>query len=65
MSTVKEIEAAMTKLSADELAEVREFLGQLEEDKLELSDACKASLERAERDIAEGRVRVRTVGGPA
>lgn len=65
MSTVKEIEAAMTKLSAEELAEVREFLGQLEEDKLELSDACKASLERAERDIAEGRVRVRTVGGPA
>ena len=55
----------MTKLSPEELAEVREFLGQLEEDKLELSDACKASLERAERDIAEGRVRVRTVGGPA
>ena len=65
MSTVKEIEAAMTKLSAEEMDEVREFMGQLEEDKLELSDACKASLERAERDIAEGRVRVRTVGGPA
>lgn len=61
MSTVKEIEAAMTKLSAEELAVVREFLGQLEEDKLEMTDSFKAAIEEGERDIAAGRVRIRQV----
>jgi predicted outer membrane protein len=61
MSTVKEIEAAITKLTPQELEEVREFVEQVAEDQLELSDACKASIQRAEQDIAEGRVRIRTV----
>ena len=61
MSTVKEIEAAIVKLSPEELAAVREFVEQVAEDQLELTDEFKAAIEAGERDIAEGRVRIRQV----
>lgn len=61
MSTVKEIEAAIVKLSPEELVAVREFVEQVAEDQLELTDEFKAAIEAGERDIAEGRVRIRQV----
>ena len=61
MSTVKEIEAAIVKLSPEELAAVREFVEQFAEDQLEMTDAFKSAIAEGERDIAEGRVRIRQV----
>jgi predicted transcriptional regulator len=61
MSTVKEIEEAIVKLSPEELAAVREFVEQVAEDQLELTDEFKAAIEAGERDIAAGRVRIRQV----
>ena len=58
MSTVQEIEKAMELLTTAELIELRERLDALVEDELELSDEFKASIERGQRDIAEGRVRI-------
>ena len=58
MSTVQEIGKAMEQLTTAELIELRERLDALVEDELELSDEFKASIERGQRDIAEGRVRI-------
>lgn len=58
MSTVQEIEKAMQQLTTAELIELRERLDALVEDELELSEEFKASIERGQRDIAEGRVRI-------
>ena len=58
MSTVQEIEKAMQQLTTEELIELRERLDALVEDELELTDEFKASIERGQRDIAEGRVRI-------
>ncbi len=59
MSTVKEIESAITKLSLEEQRAVREWLEDLIEDQLELTDEVKAKLDQARHDIAEGRFRTR------
>ncbi|MFM8469944.1 MAG: hypothetical protein ACKODH_08240 [Limisphaerales bacterium] len=61
MSTVKEIEEAIVKLSPEELAAVREFVEQFAEDQLEMTDAFKAAIAEGEQDIAAGRVRIRQV----
>ena len=61
MSTVKEIEEAIVKLSPEDLAAVREFVEQVAEDQLEMTDEFKAAIEAGERDIASGRVRIRQV----
>jgi|688.fasta_scaffold404437_3 predicted transcriptional regulator len=58
MRTVQEIEKAMQQLTTAELIELRERLDALVEDELELSEEFKASIERGQRDIAEGRVRI-------
>jgi t-SNARE complex subunit (syntaxin) len=59
MSTVQEIEAAIPKLSPAEIARLRDWLDELVEQQLELTDAVKAELDEAKRDIAAGRVRTR------
>ena len=59
MSTVQEIKTAIPNLSTQELAELKEWLDDFFEDPLELSDEFKAKLEEAERDIHEGRYRIR------
>ena len=59
MSTLQEIEAAVPKLSAREVAELRAWLDDYLEDRLELNETVKSELEEARRDIAEGRVTVR------
>lgn len=61
MSTVIEVKSAIKKFTPAELAEVREFVEQVAEDQLEMTDAFKAAIAEGERDIAEGRVRIRQV----
>ena len=49
----------MRKLSPAQQQELREWLENLLEDRLELTDAFKAEIEAGKKDIAEGRVRIR------
>ena len=59
MSTLKEIEAAIPKLTPREIAELRAWLDDNFEDSLELADHVKAELDEARSDIAAGRTRTR------
>lgn len=59
MSTVKEIESAIQKLSPNEVKELLEWIQDHLEDKLEMTDEFRASIERGKQDIAAGRTRVR------
>ncbi len=54
MSTVKEIESALNGLSLEEKQAVRDWLDDLIEDQLEVSDEFKAKIQRAKREIADG-----------
>ena len=54
MSTVKEIESAITKLSVEEMQSIRDWLEDFIEDQLEVSDAFKAKIARAKQEIAGG-----------
>jgi hypothetical protein len=58
MSTVAEIEAAISRLSLQQAAEVGEWLEQWLEDQRELAPEFIASIERGKADIAAGRSRV-------
>ena len=61
MSTVKEIEAALARLSVQDLQAVRDWLDDFMEDQLEVSNEFKAKIERAQSEIAQGiHSRVRT-----
>lgn len=59
MSTIQEIEQAVTHLSPQELTALREWFDNYCEDQLELTDEVKAKLDEARRDIREGRYRTR------
>ena len=54
MSTVKEIESALTVLSLEEKQSVRDWLDDLIEDQLEISDEFKTKIQRAKQEIADG-----------
>ena len=54
MSTVKEIEEAIPKLSRVEVEALRAWLDDYLEDQLELSDEVKAKLDQSHREIAAG-----------
>ncbi|MGH7968468.1 MAG: hypothetical protein ACREIC_07030 [Limisphaerales bacterium] len=54
MSTVKEIESALAKLSVHDLQAVRDWLDDFIEDQLEVADAFKAKVQRAQAEIAQG-----------
>jgi hypothetical protein len=54
MSTVKEIESAISGLSLTEMQAVRDWLEDLIEDQLEVSDEFKAKIQRANQDILAG-----------
>ncbi len=54
MSSVKEIESALTRLSLEELQTVRDWLDDFIEDQLEVSEEFKAKIQRAKREIADG-----------
>ena len=58
MSTVAEIETAISQLRLEQAAEVSEWLEQWLEDQRELSPEFVASIERGKADIAAGRVRI-------
>ena len=58
MSTVAEIEAAISKLPLEQAEELNEWLKQWLEDQRELSPEFIASIERGKADIAAGRTRV-------
>ncbi len=54
MSTVQDIEAAIPKLSQEELTRFREWFENYLEDQLELTDEVKARIEDSRREIAAG-----------
>jgi len=59
MKTLEQIEAEVQKLSPHEQEQLREWLENLLEDRLELKDEFKAEIEAGKKDIAEGRYRIR------
>lgn len=59
MSTVKDIESAIQRLSPAEVKELLNWIEDYLEDELEMTDEFKASIERGKQDIAAGRTRVR------
>ena len=63
MSTVKEIESALVKLTLDEKQAVRDLLDDLIEAQLEVSEVFKAKVERAKQEIAvTGRIKITHFG---
>ena len=64
VSTVQEIEQAISRLSPEEMRLVRDWLENQLEDRLPLTDEFKGRIEDSERQMKEGR-RPRTRSGPA
>jgi hypothetical protein len=54
VSTVKEIQAAIPKLSLTEIEQIRTWIDDYLEDQLELADQVKAKLDQSRREIAAG-----------
>ena len=54
MSSVKEIESELAKLSLEEKEAIRDWLDDIIEDQLEISDEFKAKIDRARKEIADG-----------
>ena len=59
MKTIEQVEADVRRLSPKEQEELRDWLENLLEDRLELKEEFKSEIEAGKRDIAEGRVRIR------
>jgi len=58
MSMLEQVKEQVKRLSAAEQEALRDWLDNMLEDELEFTDEFKAKIERAKRDIAEGRGRV-------
>ena len=54
MSSVQEIESAILQLPPEQMRQVHEWLENLLEDQLEMTDEFKAGIERSERELAQG-----------
>jgi hypothetical protein len=54
MSTVQEIESAITKLPLEKKEALRDWLDETIEEQLEVSDEFKAKVRRARKEIAAG-----------
>ena len=54
VTTVKEIEAAIPRLSRAEVEELRAWIDDFLEDQLEITDEVKAKLDESRREIASG-----------
>jgi len=54
MNTVKEIQAAIPKLSREEIEQIRTWIDEYLEDHLELTNEVKAKLDQSRREIAVG-----------
>jgi hypothetical protein len=62
MSTVQEIENAISRLSPEEMRLVRDWLENQLEDRLPMTDEFKGRIESSERQMSEGqRPRTRSV----
>jgi hypothetical protein len=59
MSTVKEIQAAIPKLSREEIEQIRTWINDYLEDQFELTDDVKAKLNQSRREIAAGQYTTR------
>ena len=59
MSTVKEIQAALPKLSREEIEQIRTWIDDYLEDNFELTDDVKAKLDQSRREIAAGQYTTR------
>ena len=54
MSTVQEIESAITKLPLEKKEALRDWLDEAIEEQLEVSDEFKTKIQRARQEIAAG-----------
>jgi hypothetical protein len=54
MSTVQEIESAISRLSPEEMRLVRDWLENQLEDRLEMTDEFKGRINSSERQMADG-----------
>ncbi len=59
MSTVQEIEAALPRLSRAEIEQIRAWIDDYLEERLELTDEVKARLDQSRREIEEGQYTTR------
>ena len=59
MPTLEQIENQVKQLTKAEQEALRDWLENMLEDELEMTDEFKAKIERGEHDIREGRVRIR------
>jgi hypothetical protein len=59
MSTVEDIQAAIPKLSREEIERVREWLEDYIEDQSELTEEVKAKLDQSRQEIAAGQYTTR------
>ncbi len=59
MSKVEEIEAAIPKLSPEELTRLRSWFDEYCEDRMELKESVKAKLDEAREEIRSGNYRTR------
>jgi len=59
MSTVKEIQAAIPKLSREEIEQIRTWINDYLEDQFELTEDVKAKLDQSRREIAAGQYTTR------
>jgi mRNA-degrading endonuclease RelE of RelBE toxin-antitoxin system len=58
MKTLEQIESEVRKLSPQEQEQLRDWLDNLLEERMELKDEFKAEIEAGKKDIAEGRYRI-------
>ena len=58
MKTLEQIETEVRNLSPQEQQQLRDWLENLLEDRLELKDEFKADIEAGIKDIADGRYRI-------
>ncbi|PZR72975.1 MAG: hypothetical protein DLM73_11755 [Chthoniobacterales bacterium] len=59
MSTVTEIQAAIPNLSREEIEQIRGWIDDYLEDRLELTDEVRAKLDQSRREIAAGQYKTR------
>jgi hypothetical protein len=59
MPTLEQIEQQVKQLTRAEQEALRDWLENVLEDELDMTDEFKAKIERGEQDLREGRVRIR------
>ena len=59
MSTVQEIQPAIPTLTRKEIEQIREWIDDYLEDRLDLTDEVKAKLDQSRREIAAGQYTTR------